>query len=182
MNIIKEDIYKEIDLIQSCITRMANNSFSMKGWHIGIISALLIFLFDKDLKQTNIIFVIIEIVTCAFWYLDSYYLMLERKYRWKYSWIIKNRINTDTPKSDYLFNLNPNEMNMWDVNIQSKEYKAAIKTNEAINHNRSRLQLNLCILREVKIVMFSNTMEAQYFLVFVISVIMFILKIYKNIL
>ena len=176
MNIIKEDIYKEIDLIQSCITRMASNSFSMKGWHIGIISALIVFIFDTSLKQINIMLGIILIVTFAFWYLDSYYLMLERKYRWKYSWIIKNRINTDTPTSDYLFNLNPNEIHMWDVNIQSKEYKAAIKTIEAINQNRNKLLLNLRILNEIKIVMFSNTMEVQYLIVFVVSIAILILK------
>ena len=38
---------KEIDLIQNCITRMGQNSFSVKGWLIGvceIISVNLIFL------------------------------------------------------------------------------------------------------------------------------------------
>ena len=47
-SIKNEDIYKELDFIQSCITRMANNSFSMKGWHIGTISALLVFFFSKE--------------------------------------------------------------------------------------------------------------------------------------
>ena len=29
-----EIIHKEIDLIQSCISRMANNSFLLKGWAV----------------------------------------------------------------------------------------------------------------------------------------------------
>ena len=29
-----EEIHKEIDLIQSCITRMAQNSFMIKGWFV----------------------------------------------------------------------------------------------------------------------------------------------------
>lgn len=47
-NIDKNDIFKEIEMIQSCISRMASNSFAMKGWHIGIISALIVFFFSKD--------------------------------------------------------------------------------------------------------------------------------------
>ena len=82
--VTKDDIYKELDLIQSCITRMASNSFSMKGWHIGTISALLVFFFSKESVNLNMIFLIIAAVTLIFWYLDSYYLMVERKYRWKY--------------------------------------------------------------------------------------------------
>ena len=36
-NIIKiEEIHKEIDLIQACITRMAQNSFKIKGWFVSI--------------------------------------------------------------------------------------------------------------------------------------------------
>lgn len=30
-NIDKNDVFKEIELIQSCISRMASNSFAMKG-------------------------------------------------------------------------------------------------------------------------------------------------------
>ena len=33
-----EEIHKEIDLIQSCISKMANNSFLIKGWLITLIS------------------------------------------------------------------------------------------------------------------------------------------------
>ena len=34
-NLSTEIIHKEIDLIQSCISRMANNSFLLKGWLIS---------------------------------------------------------------------------------------------------------------------------------------------------
>lgn len=169
--ITNEDIYKELDLIQSCITRMASNSFSIKGWHIATISALLVFFFSKDSINLNVIFIIIAVVTFAFWYLDSYYLMVERKYRWKYAWVIKNRVNTNTPKVDFLFDLNPDKEEMWEVDINSKGYKAAKKTREAFKNQRNGFILNLCMLKEVMNVMFSNTMEIQYFVVFVISVL-----------
>lgn len=171
----KEDIYKEIDLIQACITRMANNSFSMKGWHVGIISALLIFFFDKDSININTLLIIIAAITLVFWYLDSYFLMLERKYRWMYAWVIKNRVSNNTPKTDYLFNLNPDEMNMWEVNKQSKGYKAAEKTRKAIGEEKNGIIISICRLKEVWIVMSSNTMEIQYLIVLAVSILSFIL-------
>lgn len=168
--VTKDDIYKEIELIQACITRMASNSFSMKGWHIGIISALFAFFFNKETINMNIIFIIIAVVTLAFWYLDSYYLMLERKYRWKYAWVITNRVNQKTPTSDYLFDLNPDKMNMWEVNKESKGYKAAERTQKAAAANKNGL-VRWYRLMEVANVMISNTMEVQYLFVFVISIL-----------
>ena len=37
-----EEIHKEIDLIQSCITRMAQNSFMIKGWFVSIYAGITI--------------------------------------------------------------------------------------------------------------------------------------------
>ena len=31
-----EELFKEIDLIQGCINRMANNSFLIKGWALSV--------------------------------------------------------------------------------------------------------------------------------------------------
>ncbi len=180
MSVTKEDIYKELDLIQSCITRMASNSFAMKGWHIGIISALIAFFFSKESVNLNIILLIIAVVTFAFWYLDSYYLMVERKYRWKYAWVIKNRINTTPPNANFLFDLNPDKEEMWDIDVKSKGYKAAKKTRDACKGTEpNEFKINLCMLREVMNVMFSNTMEIQYFVVFVASFIRFLLKTFS---
>lgn len=180
-SIKNEDIYKELDLIQSCITRMASNSFSMKGWHIGIISALLAFFFSKESANLNMLLIIIAVVTLAFWYLDSYYLMVERKYRWKYAWVIKNRVNANPPKPDFLFDLNPDKEEMWEVDVNSKGYKTAKRTREACKKvKRNEFKINLCMLREVMNVMFSNTMEIQYFVVFALSVLSFIIFVIKT--
>ncbi len=180
ITVTKEDIYKELDLIQSCITRMASNSFAMKGWHIGITSALLVFFFSKESVNLNMILLIIATVTLAFWYLDSYYLMVERKYRWKYAWVIKNRVNTDTPKKEYLFDLNPDKEEMWEVDVTSRGYKTAKKTRKAVKNKQEGLIVNLCLLREIKNVMFSNTMEMQYFVVFLASILYFLYNIIKS--
>ena len=99
----KEEILtKEIDLIQGCINRMAQNSFMIKGWCITIVTALIAFL-DKNINAFVLGFIFI-IPILAFWYLDSFFLLTERLYRRKYNWIIQNRLESD----DKIFDLNPN--------------------------------------------------------------------------
>lgn len=100
---IKEEILnKEIDLIQNCINRMAQNSFMIKGWCITIVTALIAFL-DKNLNA-YILGTIFVVPILAFWYLDSFFLLTERLYRKKYDWVIKNRLKSDKNE----FDLNPN--------------------------------------------------------------------------
>lgn len=36
-----EELHKEIDLIQGCITRMADSSFQLKEWYITLIAVAL---------------------------------------------------------------------------------------------------------------------------------------------
>ena len=99
----KEEILtKEIDLIQGCINRMAQNSFMIKGWCINIVTALIAFL-DKNINAFILGFIFI-IPILAFWYLDSFFLLTERLYRRKYEWVIKNRLTSD----EKFFDLNPN--------------------------------------------------------------------------
>lgn len=99
----KEEILnKEIDLIQNCINRMAQNSFMIKGWCITIVTALIAFL-DKNLNA-YILGTIFVVPILAFWYLDSFFLLTERLYKRKYDWVIQNRLKSD----DNEFDLNPN--------------------------------------------------------------------------
>ena len=177
-NIDKNDIFKEIELIQSCITRMASNSFTMKGWHVGIISALIVFFFSKDAINYHVLFIVIATVTLIFWYLDSYYLMLERKYRWKYQWILKNRIDSVTICDKFFLNLNPDESEMWDADQNSQGYRAAIKTINCRRQNRNCFICSFYHFKEIAIVMFSNTMEAEYMIVFLASIIAEAMNIY----
>ena len=36
-----DEMHKEIDLLQSCIYRMAKNSFMIKGWFVSIYAVIL---------------------------------------------------------------------------------------------------------------------------------------------
>ncbi len=80
-----------LEFIQANIARMNQCSFQMKGWMVTIVSALLaLFAASKGEQQTgNVIFLFIAIVpTTLFWFLDSYYLQQERKFRGIYNAVI----------------------------------------------------------------------------------------------
>lgn len=108
---------KEIDLIQNCITRMGQNSFSIKGWLIGLIIAIIALLPEN--VNTKTICLIISGMTIIFWALDAFYLRTEKLYRWKYDWVIANRINS----KEFYYDLNPYKKEMWLLNKDGKPKK-----------------------------------------------------------
>ncbi len=106
---------KEIDLIQSCINRMAQNSFIIRGWAITLITfALALISKSIDLK---LLCGILLVVAACFWYLDAFFLKMERMYRWKYEWVIANRQNND----EFLFDWNPYNKSMWEQDKQGNQ-------------------------------------------------------------
>ena len=73
---------KHLEFIQDVITRMNNNSFQMKGWMVAIVSALLAIYASTENNR----FVLVAIVPAViFWFLDTYYLWQERKFRGLYN-------------------------------------------------------------------------------------------------
>ncbi len=97
-----EQIHKELDLIQDVVKRMATNSFEVKKWLIGILTAIVVFKNDELLGgNMNFIWLLLVPVIC-FWYLDAFFLRTERLYRELYKWVVTNRPFTDA----YLYDLN----------------------------------------------------------------------------
>lgn len=73
-----ENKYKHMDYIQSTITRMASNSFYIKGWNIAVIAAIV----ALSLKESDWrIYACALFLTIMFWLLDSYYLKQEKLFR-----------------------------------------------------------------------------------------------------
>lgn len=69
---------KHLEMLQDIISRMANNSFLLKGWSVVLVSAL----FALAAKDSNIYYVYLAYFpTIAFWMLDGYYLWQERLFR-----------------------------------------------------------------------------------------------------
>jgi len=77
-----EDKRKHLEFIQHIITRMNANSFQIKNWAIVITAAIIAL--DISIEQNYFILVGI-FPTIALWFLDSYYLSQERKFRGLYN-------------------------------------------------------------------------------------------------
>ena len=109
-------VLKEIDLLQDCITRMAHNSFMIKGWVLTIVVSVVALLPQKVNLSQDAIRNTCLLCIFAFFILDSYNIFLERCYRVKYDWVIKNREYTD-----FLFlDLSPKKR---PVTLKEGEYK-----------------------------------------------------------
>lgn len=96
-------LHKEIDLIQSCISRMARNSFLIKGWSITLIVITWAILNNKGGPCLSLLLLLIPIF--LFWVLDGYFLRLERMYRKMYEWVLKARL--EDGNFSKLYDLNP---------------------------------------------------------------------------
>ena len=105
-------IHKEIDLIQSCISRMAHNLFLIKGWTLTIVAGVLA-LTEKSIDNYMITAILIIPLFC-FWYLDAFFLQTEKKYREMYKWIL---IERKKDNDDMLYDLNPTR---FDEKVDSK--------------------------------------------------------------
>jgi hypothetical protein len=69
---------KHLEIVQQVITRMASNSFFLKGWSVTLLSAILaIAVKDNLYRMIWIAFLPVSM----FWMLDGYFLRQERLYR-----------------------------------------------------------------------------------------------------
>jgi len=102
MALTKEEIHKELDLIQDVIKRMASNSFEVKKWLIGILTAIIVFKHEELLGGNNEMVLVLLLPVLSFWYLDAFFLSTERLYREIYQWVVTHRSKTD----NYLYDLN----------------------------------------------------------------------------
>ena len=98
---MSEEQIKHLEFIQNVITRMNANSFQIKGWTTTIVVALLaIYVSTK-----NEYFVMVSLFPIiVFWFLDSYYLMQERKFRGLYNDVAGV---SEDPKTIKLFEMRP---------------------------------------------------------------------------
>ena len=73
---------KHLEFIQNIITRMNTNSFQLKGLTVTIVAAFI----GLYVSTQNISFIFLGILpTIIFWFLDTYYLQQERKFRGVYN-------------------------------------------------------------------------------------------------
>lgn len=71
-----------LEMIQGVISRMASNSFALKGWAVTLVAGI----FALSSRDTDkMYFLVAYIPIIIFWGLDAYYLLQERLYRALYN-------------------------------------------------------------------------------------------------
>lgn len=111
---------EHLNMIQRIITRMGDNSFSLKQWAVGIMIA--IYAFAGENSHKAVIVTIIPLV--VFWILDSYYLMIERKFRCLYDEVRKK----EEKNIDFDMNFNSIKVSMNNISNYSLVKVAFSKT------------------------------------------------------
>lgn len=91
---MKEEEIKHLEFIQNIITRMNTNSFQIKGMAVTIVSALLA-IYASEKNPDFILITIFPLI--LFWFLDSYYLTQERKFRGVCNDLLKDNPNNLKP-------------------------------------------------------------------------------------
>ncbi len=86
---------KHLEMLQSVITRMANNSFLVKGWSVTLLSAILVLTAKDKIFAMGWIALIPIII---FWLLDGFFLRQERLFRKLYD---KYRIQPQDSPTDF---------------------------------------------------------------------------------
>ena len=79
---MSEEKLKHLEFIQNVITRMNSNSFQIKGWAVTLVSAIL-GIYIATNNDYFILLAVFPLVTS--WFLDSYYLSQERRFRGLYN-------------------------------------------------------------------------------------------------
>jgi hypothetical protein len=86
-----------LQMIQAVITRMANNSFLLKGWAVTLVAGL--FALGAAGQDARLGFTAL-VPTFAFWCLDAYYLQQERLFRRVYN-------KARQPEANMQYDMNP---------------------------------------------------------------------------
>ena len=81
----EEHEIKHLEIVQSVIARMAQNSFHIKGWSVTVATGM----FALSAKESSLGLAILALFPAvSFWFLDTYYLRQERLYRRLYAAIL----------------------------------------------------------------------------------------------
>lgn len=85
-----EEQIKHLELIQAAVSRMAQNSFTMRGWAVTLVSAILVVAHEIAGWEYLLIALLPAFL---FWGFDAYYLRWERLFRKLYD---KVRLQSET--------------------------------------------------------------------------------------
>ena len=77
---------KHLELVQAIVTRLGQNSFTVRGWSVTLVSVLFALIASKDAPPPAALITLVP--TAVFWGLDAYYLRQERLFRRLYNALV----------------------------------------------------------------------------------------------
>lgn len=111
-----------LGFLQSIISRMANNSFYIKGWVLTLFLAIIVL--KKEISYSSCTLEIaIIMVTLLFCFLDAYYLQQEKIFRELY-----NYLSGSEKKDENFLNINPKSEKYKDVKDIKSPYIKSFKS------------------------------------------------------
>jgi hypothetical protein len=103
LNFDSPSVQSYLAILQGVITRMASNSASAKSWCVALVSAIVVIISDKG-NPTYVWISSVPIV--LFFFLDAYYLGLERLFRDVYNGFIR-KLHAGTATIEDVFIIAP---------------------------------------------------------------------------
>ncbi|MDT5023983.1 MAG: hypothetical protein QOE61_409 [Micromonosporaceae bacterium] len=88
---------RHLDTLQLIISRLSQNSFTVRGWSITLVTAAFALLATQRLNSTLVLFTLVP--TWIFWGLDASYMRTERLFRALYT-AATNRLNHPDAQPD----------------------------------------------------------------------------------
>lgn len=115
-----------LSFLQSIVSRMANNSFYIKGWDLTLFVAIIAL--KKDITHYgNYLFIALFVSSVMFFFLDAYYLQQERIFRKIYNYLAEKDVG-DTN----FFKLNPScyieDFRKQDMDVKKLSYCDALSS------------------------------------------------------
>ena len=132
-NNLREYFFKEIDLIQGIINRMARNSFMIKGWALTV--AGIAYSLNLASSKSAFLCVGIPVICLFFWSLDAYYLRTERKYRALYNDVV-----------DKYNHKKYDQINWFNLSTADYEYDPSVGSHKDVMLSKTLLPFYLCLI------------------------------------
>lgn len=110
---------KHLEMIENIIERMGKNSFQLKGWSVTLVTII----GALSARETDKRFFLLAFIPIlAFWAIDSFYLQLERKYKYLYNQVrIKSEYNIDFDLDTKNINVKGTKMTYWSSIVSKTE-------------------------------------------------------------
>ncbi len=108
--------HQHLTFIQDIVSRLANNSFLVKGWSVTLVAALFAFAAGEGVDDRLVWLATVPIL--AFWQLDGYFIWQERLFRELYGAVAKKT----EAEIDFSMNILPYQggRNTWNNSVFSK--------------------------------------------------------------